>query len=188
MVITEVIGTSCAQALGGVIPPFELNLWRFLAELTLLLPVVSVKCINVIIERKYIVWIAVRCICLCISNLLLFTAAIHLPVGTLAGVQDSSLLILSAVITSVISRKCKIHVMCAVVICITGIILVSQPEFIFKDAPNYRYLPVCTNLKPSEQLLTTNNSSGRNSSAVGQETDPVRWILSHCGCVMQRSS
>ncbi len=80
-VISFTISVGCAQALGGIIPPFELNLWRYLAEFLMVAPLVLKR--NLVIpEKRHVVWIVVVCVASWAFNILLYTASTYLPLGT----------------------------------------------------------------------------------------------------------
>lgn len=147
----------CAQALGGIVPPFELNAWRYLAQFAFVLPIISSKCISLIPEKKDAIWLILVALCYISFNLSYYTSALYLPVGTVGGMLPSMMIIIVTIVTLVLDRQCACHVAVASVTCIVGVLLVTQPEFVFKESsPTARYNPVCS---PTTDNLTSNTSS-----------------------------
>ena len=176
--VLECVSVACAQALGGVIPHLELNLWRYSAQMTLVLPAIIVKHINVLPEKGYTLWIGCRCVANNITNIGLFTSTLYLAIGTTEGLESSTVLILAAIVGGIILRECQFHVAFAVMVCVTGIILVSQPDFIFQgilavESSSYGYHPLCTSEAQTFYNSTTNDSSSSfNRTVTDTPTEP----------------
>ncbi len=69
--IMVAVSTACAQALGGVIPAFELNMWRYIPQVMLGTPYLMVKCCPQRPERGQMLWLTIVCLAFCIFNVLL---------------------------------------------------------------------------------------------------------------------
>ena len=83
-IVAETMSSACAQALQDVIPPFQLNLFRYIAQLILTAiillfkrPNMDIKCVN----TKF--YLFVTCILSIIFNVSFYSAASRLPLGTL---------------------------------------------------------------------------------------------------------
>ena len=149
-VFCECGSTICAQALGQIIPMFELNIWRFALQPLLVLPIIMCKKIPFRINRNNIPDVFMICVLFNIYNALFYNAATYLPVGTISGINSALMLTVVAMVTVVISKKCTFYTSCSVVLCITGMILTSQPGFIFNHIYDGRnlshfYHPLCYN-------------------------------------------
>lgn len=145
---------SSAQALGGIVPAFELNALRFVAELTIVIPMIISKRDSIKHERKHLPWLCLVSLMSSIWNICYFSASTHLPVGTLSGMFNGFVLAITALISLFVLRNCAAHLVVAVLICTAGTILLVQPEFIFYDTPPVVYNPVC---KPRDS--TASNQS-----------------------------
>ena len=121
----------CAQALGGFVPAFQLNMWRFVAQFLIVLPVIIVKRIPVLPTREHIPWIAATCLAYNLYNIFYYTAAIHLPLETIAGITRSFTLIFVSLVTLIISKELTFLLGLSVTMCSTGMVLIAQPQFMF---------------------------------------------------------
>ena len=138
----------CTQALGRVIPKFELNMWRFVLQPFSVLPIILCKQLTFKIDRKHIPDVVIICLMYNIYNGVFYTATTYLPLGTISGINNAFILIMVAIVTVVISKECTFYKACSVVLCITGMLLISQPGFIFDNIYNGRnispyYHPLC---------------------------------------------
>ena len=121
----------CTQALGGIIPEFELNTWRFALQPLIIFPITVCKKLPLSIDRKHIPDVAIICFMLNIYNVFMFTSTTYLPLGTFSAINNASILLIIALVTVIISKECAFYTACSVVLCITGTILISQPGFLF---------------------------------------------------------
>lgn len=147
--IGMVVGTACAQALGGTIPPFELNLWRYLAHVFLSILALTIMREKPIPEKRHWLWIGLVGLFSSGFNLLYYTASTYLPLGIVGGLNPSLVIIIIAFVTLVISRECTLGVAAAVILCVLGILMVVQPEFMFsklfpEQSVSSVYKPLCT--------------------------------------------
>ena len=142
---------ACAQALGGFVPAFQLNMWRFVAQFLIVLPAIIVKKIPVLPIREHIPWIAATCLAYNLYNIFYYTAAIHLPLGTIAGINRSFTLILVSVVTLIISKEFTFFLGLSVAMCTTGMVLIAQPQFMFHS------------IEPSTSIHNANHPLCRNT-------------------------
>ena len=161
VVVCTSISAMCAQTLGGFIPEFELNMWRFITQFFVVLPVVLIKQINVMPKKEHVPWIMATCFCYNAYNVFYYTASIHLPIGTIGGISPSFILIIVAVVTVVTSKECTFTLAISVVLCVTGTVLISQPRFIFKNLIDYSNITNVYHLlcQKGSSLETGNNTS-----------------------------
>ena len=182
---------ACAQALGGFVPTFQLNMWRFVAQFLIVLPVIIVKRIPVLPTREHIPWIAATCLLYNLFNIFYYTAAIHLPLGTMGGISRTFRLIAVSVITLIISNEFTFILGFSVVMCTTGSVLIAQPEFMFhgmntNTSIQNRHHPLCQNTPDyhKDTLLynisittinTTDVTQNKSNSLVFNE--PLGYVL-----------
>ena len=172
--ITFANSTISVQLLGGFIPAFELNYWRFLALFLFGFPILIYQKCRIDIKTKYeFVGLVVVGIMLTVSNYAFYEAAVHLPVGTLQGVGAGGTLIVFAIWAIVYTRTYDTTDIIATIICVIGITTVTQPDFIFeqhqKNSTSHEFEPKCT-------LEYTNNTSVyTDAGEVISLTDGVRY-------------
>ena len=150
-VIACPLSAACAQALGGVVPPFELNLWRYVAELVLITPVFLAKGRDVKPERNQVKWLLLAALMSNSYNVCFYTASLYLPLATQSGLFGVSSLITMSLVALVADRKCTIPLAVAVSLVLPGAIFLTQPEVIFHQHSKVVYNPVCK--KDSHPLL-----------------------------------
>ena len=192
MLFAETVGFSCAQALGGLIPPFELNFWRFLFQLIMVLLVIISHRITVFPENKHIVFLTYRCLEASWYSILIFTSVLHLPVGVQGGVQDSVMLTVTFLIGLIVWRECELPVVSAVGMCVAGIICVVQPDFIFRDmieTSSTRYHPVCVgHVEAHQNFNMTLNGTVQNTSITlifgDKPSESVGYILTTIAAIL----
>ena len=140
--------SACAQALAGFIPEFELNFFRFLVQFVLIVPVVYFNKLSIRIAKGDVLWVAVTCLIHNIYNVLYYKAAIYLPLGAFAGVSKGFILIIVGLVSLIMTKECPMSTAISVVLCVTGMVLIDQPGFIFQNSLSQinmtpTYEPVC---------------------------------------------
>ena len=148
MVFSTTVSVCCCQALGGLIPQFELNMWRFAAHLIIISPITIVKKISVIPSKEHITWIGIICLMYNFYNIFYFESTTHLPLGTIAGVSRGATLIIVSLVTVTLFKECTSTVALSCSLCTLGMFFVSQPYFIFVDLieninMNHTSYPLC---------------------------------------------
>ena len=141
--LLDTVSLGCAQALGGYVPHFQLNLWRFLAQF--IASVIIVACLkkDIRVERNNIPYVVIVCVSQNVSNVAFYAAAVYLAAGTLAGFDGTIYILLTTVISMILNRQCpKLHVLVAVVTVLAGVLLLTQPDILFGDS-EYNVNPVC---------------------------------------------
>lgn len=151
--LATVVGISFAQALGGIIPPFELNLFRFVAEFLLVVPIVWYKGISVIPDKKYILWITLLSSFSCILNICVYTAALFLAVGEMGAIDVAFVIIITGIVTlaGAGAGDCSKRLILPSALCLVGIIFLTQPNLIFKNRKSVSFNPVCGRSPKLEQ-------------------------------------
>ena len=174
--LLEAVSVGCAQALGGYVPHFQLNLWRFLAQF--IISVIIVACLkkDIRVNRSNIPHMVIVCVAYNVVNVAYYGAAVYIAAGTLVGFDGTIYLLLTTVISIILNRQCpKLHVRAAVVTVLAGVLLLTQPEILFGDS-EYNINPVCPQghiekssavLSPSQDdsISVTPNFQHENSSA-----------------------
>ena len=141
------VGIGCIQALGDIIPPWQLNLWRFTPQLLLSLPLLFCRGTAPCVARAAVPYVCVVCVGINILNWTIFASSRYLPAGTLTGIHSTIYLTVTAFVTVAIYRECPGYSVLAVMHCIAGSILIAQPGFIFGSSQQERgdvYRPLCT--------------------------------------------
>ena len=137
------------QALGEIIPQFELNTWRYVLQPLLVLPIIHCKSLTLRLDRKNILDVVIICVMYNTYSAIYYTATTYLPLGTVSGINNAFILIIVATVTVILSKEWTFYTACSVVLCITGMILISQPGFLFNDIFNggniSHYHPLCYN-------------------------------------------
>ena len=136
VVLCSTISVCCAQALGGLIPEFELNMWRFLAHLLIISPVAIVRKISVLPSREDALWIGIISFMYILYNMFYFQSTIHLPLGTIAGMSRGLTLICVSMVTVTMFKECTLPITLSCGLCILGMVFISQPDFMFGDLIN----------------------------------------------------
>lgn len=125
------VSSSCSQALGGFVPRFQLNMFRFMLLWLMMLPVIIYKETPIWPERSHAVYLSILCVLMTFTNLVYYEASIYIPLGTFGGLESTCIIILTAFITSVQHKRLFPIMMLSVMVSISGIVCLTQPEFIF---------------------------------------------------------
>ena len=146
MVSLVCVAGSCAsvasvQILAGSIPEFELNAWRYGFQLLTPLPFIIHQRVPLKIPRS--VWhiTALFFMSSVAYNATYYTSAIYLPVGTMAGLSNTSIIILNALLSICLVKERKLHLYLAAAISSVGIIILVQPEPMFRNTSLHRNPP-----------------------------------------------
>ena len=163
------ISSACAQKLNGLLPAFELNAWRYAAEVFLSACLVVFTCRDVRISYIKVPWVILLTVLSFILNTADYTAAIYLPLGILALSKIS----ISYVVTLLLSKRflykqtvCFQYI--AFIIILLGQFLLLQPCFLFQAARCHNNLSIlinATNKSINPELEYTRSSP--SSSLIG---------------------
>ena len=133
-----VVSIVTAQVLGGAIPTFQLNLWRFLFQAVgALLFRVKAGCDVRLPRDKWFLFTAVLLSHLGF-NITFFTAAIHLPAGNAGAYAAASLLAFNVILSAYIKSERVWHLYVSAAVSLFGIVLLSQPWFLFPEGLLYK--------------------------------------------------
>ena len=122
--------TACAQALMGFIPDIQLNVSRFGSAVFLSALVLAFEQKQPTIEKLQVPGIVVTGICRVISKYGLYTGAALLPVGTLHGFYNGTMITVCTLVTVVTSRSCPLSASIPCLLCICGLVMTSQPPLL----------------------------------------------------------
>ena len=150
-VCTLPTASACAQALGEVVPPFELNMWRHLAELVLVTPLFFIKGCEVKPEWSDVMWLLLASLMSSSYNLFYFTASLYLPLAAVSGMDGTFALVILSLVTLVFDRKCTTPLALSVFLALAGTISITQPDTLFHGHSTIVYSPVC--VKDSQPVL-----------------------------------
>ena len=129
-IVTETMSLACAQALQDVIPPFQLNLFRYIVQLILTVIIILFKRpkmgIDCIITKLYL---SVACIVNSILNVSFFSASSRLPLGTfvilMSVMQIISVLVLHKMIFKETVPLIKVIIIPLILV---GLYLMLEPQ------------------------------------------------------------
>ena len=154
---------ACAQALGGLVPIFELNLWRFGINLIVVVFIMVPCRLDPRIPRKQIVPLFVIANSAFASNTFLYEAAKYLPLTGTSVIYFSVALVASYIAEVLFQRKCSIPSTLAVMMAMAGLVLVLQPQFLF-DVERPETHPVCWPKETYVEVYTNNSDTHGNIS------------------------
>ena len=162
--LLDAISLGCAQALGGYVPHFQLNLWRFLAQFAICLVIVICLKKDIRVERNNTLYLVIVCLAYNVENVTSYTASIYLPVSTQAGFCGTFYLVLTTVVSVILDRQCPaLHSLVAMALVLPGVLLLTQPEILFGDS-DYTINPVCPKEHSNQYLAAVPSSQDDNIS------------------------
>lgn len=125
---------ACSQALGGYVPTFQLNMLRFGSAFVVIAPVVFCRGLSIFPEqtRCHAAYVFLFCVIAVADNLLYYESSIFLPVSALGGMEATCLRVLTTLLTLVLQRSLRCSTLVSVAMSVTGIIFVTQPQFLFE--------------------------------------------------------
>ena len=104
VVVSSSVGAACAQSLGGTIAPFELNLWRYAAEL-LLVAAPVIKRGSLRPESRHVWWLLAAGLLSSGYNIFFFTSTTFLPMG-IAHVTTSGVVTVFTGLLTLVFKEC----------------------------------------------------------------------------------
>ena len=167
------IGSACAQILDGLIPVFELNAWRYVAEVFMSAWLVVFMRRDVQISYIKFPWMILLAVLGVIMNTTYYSAAIYLPIGILELFMTS----ISYIATLLLSKRflykqtvCFQYV--AFLVILIGQFLLLQPCFLFQAARCHNDLSISINatnksINAEQEYITSSSSSSSSSSLIG---------------------
>ena len=160
------VSLCCTQALGGYVPHFQLNLWRFLAQFFICLIVVACLKKDIRVSRNHIPYVGIVCLAYNVSNVTFYGASVYLALGTQAGFGGTFYLVLTTIISVILKRQCpKLHSVVAVIFVLVSVLLVTQPEILFGDS-EYSVNPVCPHGRSKQSSAVLSSSQDDNISVI----------------------
>ena len=171
---------ACAQALGGLVPTFQLNLWRFAVSLTMVLPLVAICRIDIRVPRNQIVLVFINSILIFAANITYYEAAKYLPTAEVAAMYFTAMLATTYIAEVVMKRQLELLETMALVVTVPGILLVLQPGFMF-DVRRPETHPVCW---AKESLMGINSSV---TSLRSPENITLLNVSNPCDCISNQT-
>ena len=167
--LSVTIGSACAQILNGIIPPFELNVWRYAAEAFMSACLVVFTQTDVRIPHIKVPWVILLTVLNVILNTAFYTAAIYLSLGILELFKISISFIAALLLSKRFLYKqtvCFQYV--AFIVILIGQFLLLQPCFLFQ-AKCHNDLSISINAtnKGINSELEYSTSSSSASSLIG---------------------
>jgi len=167
----------CVQVLDDVIPRFELNALRFGGQLTLMIPVVGwSKCdVGINVSKKQCPTLILLFLSNVIGNLLYFSAATYLPVGTLLGLLQTSALLCNVVISIFKASDRHIFLYIAALVSSMGCLFITQPVFMFGGSGLYVNTAPTNWTSPCKETVIIQNLTDTASTTFNQRSENI-WI------------
>ena len=183
--MTIAVGLACTQALAQTVPHSELNGFRFTAQLIVISPfLLGFKKCDVTVEKKQIVWLCICAFIMSANSYAQYGAVYYLPLGVSSGVSRSLAVIFTYVISSINNKEFCWYKSVAVIVCVSGVVLVIQPSFIFHNKtgtsflnPNQTYGSPCS-------LVATNDSTIHEVLYSGIESRSKEYVQTVVGYVL----
>ena len=159
--------------LDGIIGEFELNIGRFLSTLILTVPIVIKKKPSLMIAKKDRVLLVLLCLSIFGMNYHCYAATIYIQSGTAMVVYSISFMLSTLLISSITTyfsegRMNWYQFLCdsfTVLLLITGVIIVIQPESMFGANPHVAYKSFCNPFR-FESINSTASTRTNISSLV----------------------
>ena len=172
-VIIVCFSLACVQVLDGAVPPFELNAWRFGIQLIFTLPVIGYNKWDVKMDLKKIPLQAFVAIMINLTNIFYFTAAEYIPVGEIAVAGNCTIITLTSILSICVKDQRKLPLYLGAGLAIVGMVLMFQPNFLFKGAhlpppPEVNWTSPCV---PPKNVTPFDNST--------EEIDVMLHIKTH---------
>jgi drug/metabolite transporter (DMT)-like permease len=185
-VILMTTGLACTQALDQSIPHSELNGLRFVFQYAITSPfLIGYKKCDVRVDRKCIGWVLLGAVFLTIASYGQYGAVYYIPLGVSTGIQFSFVLILNGVISSFANKVFRWYYIASAILCICGVLMVIQPEFLFSDYAEqsknlvHSRCHVATSHKPNNSTWWSASEYEEQSS--GNPDQVLGYILSLSG-------
>ena len=192
-VVTISAGLACTQALDQSVQHSELNGLRFVAQLIIITPLlIGFKKCDIRVERSSIIWLVLGTVLLTANSYVNYGAAYYLPLGVSSGISRSLVLIFTYVISSITNKRVWWYEFTAVIMCLTGVIMVTQPPFIFHETgssilsqslgENGTFQSVC-GIVTKETLNLYTNISRNDTLETGDTKEDRQTTIGYILCV-----
>jgi len=133
------LGLAACQLLAGVVPDFELSVWRFSCQIILTVPMlVRGKHCDFRIPRESWPMMLGTFLSLFGTVLTFYAGPKYLPVGTFFGMYGGILLITNAVISICVKSERALSLYLSAGLSVLGIMLLVQPSFMFEGSGLYK--------------------------------------------------
>ena len=190
-VLTLAVSWNCVQALGTIVPGFQLNAFRFFVNEIIVLPILKVKGLDVQVPRSSVPYLLIVGVGYCAASFLLYEAPKYLPVAIFACLNPTATIIMTGTVSAVLTKQCHLHTMVAIVLCVAGSVLYAQPAFMFGENHTDNVMhPLCGECAHHPLPLSRNCSQDSdfeldvllNSSCNGNNFTPstARFPDDHC--------
>ena len=150
-------GASC-QVLGGAIPKFELNAWRFGVQFIIMIPISIYRKSDIKVPRSGLLLVIFNIFLVNAVNIMLYTAYIYLSIGLADGLMYSLIIAGNAVLSICIKSDRKLILYIAAALALLGLVLMIQPDFLFSGA-NLPPPPVANSVSPCIAQTSTNHNN-----------------------------
>ena len=133
-VLGSCTSTICAQLLDKVVPMFELNAFRFVSQMVISLGFALPTNTTLQVERNQ--WLQLLLIILVYTaySVMYFTATTFIPVATLSGLENTSVIITVVIISLCTRTRNQTHVYVAAFLSLVGLLMLTQPHWLVGDA------------------------------------------------------
>ena len=129
--VLSCLSIASVQVLGGAIPEFELNAWRFGVQVFLISPVIIYRRCDLIVPKRKLLLLFAMFFVYNAFNVVYFTAAIYLAIGTVFGITNCTTIASNAILSVCIKQDRKMFLYLGAILAIIGILMMTQPPFMF---------------------------------------------------------
>ena len=177
-VLSMVVAASSVQMLERSIPDFELNLFRYSAALASYGLFVLVKKQLPVIPRSEIIGSLCFCLLSITTSVCLFVAVTLIPVSAVESLRITSAIISGTFMFAIFwDEKMACRNIVPAILCCGGVLLVIQPEFIFKRV---KWWNPINNMSVSNMNTTLFNFTESDSNNAGYNVNSTLTVIGYC--------
>ena len=167
------ISIASIQALQGSMPYFELTLFRYLAQIVIMVIWFLTRKTSPKVEKRLAIYVFFACVFSNTYNISFSIAATYLPTGTLGAVFRTLCLLFGALFSKFVAQEKvgKIHVF-AMLMHVVGAVCLLEPQFLFKSITpdsHFKFIASAYTLGPCKDppsLSASNVSFGDTNSTI----------------------
>lgn len=174
-VVLIVTGDTTAQVLQGKVSVFQLNCHRYIFQALFMTPILLFKQIKPVIQGWTIAWTLLSALFGQLLLLLLYSALILIPLGSISAIYNSATMWLSILLSRIFLKdKINIIKVLAVSLSTVGIICVLQPPGLFPTTS----VQADENTNDSSDFIFNNRNITKNGTNLFLH-DPVTFSTYH---------
>ena len=188
-VVVTSISFACVQILGGAVPEFELNTWRFGVQIFIMVPINMFRKWDLKVPKSKLPLMILNIILMNALNVLLFTAVIYIPVGVMDGLYNAIIIWVNALLSICFKSGRKPALYFGAALCTVGIVLILQPRLLFSTAhlpppPQVNWTSTCVQLVNNVELSNSSydHTKDNNISQLHDTSLGYMFLISAAMC------